>query len=309
MSALRHKKFLSTKEVAQFLKVNEKMVYSLINDKGLPATKVTGKWLFPGRLVEEWLEAHIINIEPDTSKAAGEGIMLVAGSDDPLLEKTLSLFQKTEEGKVTVYYANLGSMGGLSSLRRKQCHIAVSHLLEDNKTGYNFKFAREELDRRPAIVNFSKREQGILLAKGNPKNIQQVSDLAQAGISIANRPIGTGTRMLLDYEIAKSAISTSQIKGYETEFSRHLDVGLEILSGRVDAAPAIRAVAGILDLDFLHLRWERFDLLIAKENFFEQKIQHFISFLLEKPFQQLANSFSGYDLSLSGKIIYPEEQL
>ena len=133
------------------------------------------------------------------------------------------------------------------------CHIGTCHLLQDDNAEYNFDFAKEELDRAPVFVNFSKREQGILLQKGNPKGIHCISDLAKKGVSIVNRPVGTGTRLLLDYEIARSDISSSLIEGYQREVSRHMDAGLEVLSGRADAAPAIRAVAGMLDLDFLPL--------------------------------------------------------
>ena len=197
-------------------------------------------------------------------------------------------------------------MGGLKCLRRGVCHIGVCHLLQDDNMEYNFDFAERELDRPPIFVNFSKREQGILLQKGNPKNIQSIADLARSDVGIVNRPLGTGTRLLLDYEIAKSDISTDTITGYHHEVSRHLDVGLEILAGKADAGPAIRAVAGLLNLDFMPLRWERFDLLIARERFFVQGVQQFMGLLHDVAFQQLAETFVGYDLSLCGKMVFPD---
>ncbi len=299
-------KFLTTKEAAQFLKVNEKMVYSLVSEKGLPATKITGKWLFPRKLVEEWLEMNVINTHrPGSGLSSDEGLLLLAGSDDPLLQKTMALFHAKDFG-TTAFFANLGSMGGLQSLRRGRCHIGVCHLLQDDNSDYNFDFADKELERSPVFVNFSRREQGLLVPKGNPKKITSVADLAKPGVRIVNRSLGTGTRLLLDYEISKSAVVSSSIDGYRDEFPRHLDVGLEVLAGRADAAPAIRTVAGILDLDFISLRWERFDLLVMRERFFERSIQHFIGLLHEKEFQELAASFEGYDISLCGKIIFPD---
>ena len=298
--------FLSTKEVAQLLKVNEKMVYSLINDKGLPATKITGKWLFPRKLVEEWLEVNILNYrKTGRHLSSDEGMLLLAGSDDPLFQQALSLYHSKGYGTVA-FFANLGSMGGIKSLRRGLCHIGDCHLLQDDNKEYNFDFAEQELDRAPIFVNFSRREQGLLIAKDNPRNIQTISDLARPDITMVNRPLGTGTRLLLDYEISRSDISSESITGYRKEMARHLDVGLEVLSGRADAAPAIRAVAGMLDLDFLPLRWERFDLLVDREIFFEQNIQRFIGILHDPAFQRLVESFQGYDLSLSGKMIFPD---
>lgn len=304
MTIPKEKKYLTTKEVAQLLNINEKMVYLLVSDKGLPATKITGKWLFPRRLVEVWLDTHVLNYKrTGVERSADEGILLMAGSDDILLQKVLSLFHK--EGLGMVFFANLGSMGGLTSLRRGLCHIATCHLLQDDEEEYNFDFADEELEIAPVFVNFSKREQGLLLQKNNPKGITCISDLAKKGIRIVNRQLGTGTRLLLDYEIARSQISSDAIDGYRQEVGRHMEAGLEVLSGRADAAPAIRAVAGLLGLDFLPLRWERYDLLISRERFFEKGIQDFIGLLHEKAFKKLAQSFQGYDISHCGKIVFP----
>lgn len=296
--------FLTTKEVAALLHVNEKMVYVLVNEKGLPATKITGKWLFPRRLVEQWLEVNISNYRP-AAVAVDESLLLLAGSDDPLFQKTLTLFQQTFAGKMA-YFANVGSMGGVAALRRGLCHIGVCHLLQDENEEYNFDFACQELDQTPVFLNFSRREQGFLVAKGNPKKIKEVDDLCRDDITITNRPLGTGTRLLLDHELDRHKIPTKSVKGYSREANRHIDAGLEVLSGRADAAPAIRAVAGLLGLDFVPLRWERFDLIINRDRFFERGIQDFIGLLHEKEFRQLAASLDGYDVSLCGKMLFPD---
>ena len=306
MIGIHNGKFLTTKEVATLLHVNEKMVYSLVNDKGLPATKITGKWLFPRRLVEDWLETHILNYQkPGFGTSSDEGVLLLAGSDDLLFQRALSLFHSRDPGTVG-FFANLGSMGGLKSLRRGLCHIGVCHLLQDDNAEYNFDVANQELDKTPVFVNFSRRQQGLLVKKGNPKKISGVSDLAREDITIVNRPLGTGTRLLLDYEIARSDVTSGQISGYHNEVARHLDAGLDVFAGRADAAPAIRAVAGLLGLDFIPLRWERFDLLILRERFFERTIQNFIGMLHEKSFRELATTFDGYDVSLCGKMLFPD---
>jgi excisionase family DNA binding protein len=302
------KNLLSTKEVAQLLDVNEKMVYTLVSEKGLPATKVTGKWLFPRHLVEQWIEAHTINYPENGNKLPPyHGLLIIAGSNDMLLDKAINLFNTSNTANLAVF-GNLGSMGGLKALRQNLCHMASSHLLQENEDEYNFDFAVKVLDRMPAVVNFCRREQGLLVGKTNPKKIKQVSDLIRPEIRIANRPLGTGTRLLLDHELKKAGIKSEKIAGYTREFNRHLDVGLEILAGRADAAPAIRAVAGILDLEFLPLRWERYDLMVAKDRFFDEGIQRFLSHLHEKHFHELAGSLPGYDLSLSGKMIFPQER-
>lgn len=301
------KQLLSTKEVAQFLDINEKMVYSLVAEKELPATKITGKWLFPRYLVEQWIETNTINYpKPSTSLPPYQGLLIITGSNDLLLDKTISLFNTLYPEHVAVF-GNLGSMGGLRALRQNLCHIASSHLLQENENEYNFDFATKELEKIPAVVNFCKREQGILVQKENPKKINSIADIAKQGIKIVNRPLSTGTRLLFDMELDNAGIKGEKIKGYHNELSRHMDVGLEILAGRADAGPGIKPVASLLGLEFIPVRWERYDLLITKERFFDKGVQLFIGLLQEQSFYDLAKMFDGYDVNLSGKIVYPQE--
>ena len=297
---------LSTKEVAKFLGINEKMVYTLISEKGLPASKVTGKWIFPRHLVEQWVEAHTINY-PTTADgpSVSQAVLIIAGSNDLLLESVLSLYNANSPAKIAVF-ANLGSLGGLQALRQNLCHIASSHLLQENGEDYNFEVANQELERTPAIVNFCKREQGILLKKGNPQKIKTVADFARGGIRIVNRPLGTGTRLLLDQELKRAEVNGDKIDGYANEVHRHLDVGIEILAGRADAGLGIHAVAGLLDLDFVPLRWERYDLMIFKERFFDAGVQRFLELLHDDQFFGIADALNGYDTSLSGRMLYPK---
>jgi excisionase family DNA binding protein len=306
---MEKKYLLNTREVAEFLDINEKMVYTLISEKGLPATKVTGKWLFPRHLAEKWLENQTINYPEGTEGVKPDAqILIIGGSNDILLERTISLFRRLYPDYLAAF-ANLGSLGGLKALSRNLCHIATSHLLQDNEAEYNFLFAREELGQLPGVVNFCLREQGVLVKKGNPEGIQGIADLGRPGLRIVNRAVGTGTRLLLDRELKKTGIEGDRIEGYHKELSSHLEVGLEVLSGRAHAGPAIHAVARLLDLDFIPLRWERFDLLIKKEHFFERRVQLFLGLLHDKAFNELADELHGYDLQMCGKMVFPEEVL
>jgi putative molybdopterin biosynthesis protein len=299
-------RLLSTREVSKFLNVNEKMVYTLVSEKGLPATKITGKWLFPQHLVEQWVEANTINFpKRDASAAPYKGLLVIAGSNDLLLDRAITLFNTMHSEHLAVF-GNLGSMGGLRALRRDLCHLAASHLLQEDESEYNFAFASEELGNLPAVVNFCRREQGIIVRKGNPKKISGVADLGKPGLRIVNRPLGTGTRLLLDRELNKAGVKGEKIEGYTHEVQRHLDVGLEVLSNRVDAGPGIRPVAALLNLGFIPLRWERFDLMASKERFFDEGVQRFLGLLHEPKFHRVVkDGLDGYDLSLSGKMVFP----
>jgi putative molybdopterin biosynthesis protein len=297
---------LSTREVAKYLNVNEKMVYTLISEKGLPASKVTGKWMFPIHLVRQWIEAGTQNYPQLTQLPPYHGLVLIAGSNDLLLDKIIATFNIKHE-KHLAMFGVAGSMGGLNALKQNLCHIASCHLVADNKE-YNFPFLKDEMNQMPAVVNFCLREQGILVKKGNPKKIATIKDLGKPGMRIVNRPLGTGTRKLFDDELKAGGIKGQSIGGYQRELTKHMDVGLEILSGKADAGPCIRPVANILDLDFIPVAWERFDLLIQKERFFDQGIQFFLSMLKGKVIQSTAKELGGYDLTKTGKMVFPEPE-
>jgi len=299
------KKYLTTKEVAQLLQINEKGVYTLVSEKGLPATKVTGKWLFPRHFVEEWLDLSIVNVPSTGVPSRDSGRLLIAGSDDLLFQRVITLYNSQNRDD-TAFFANVGSMGGLLALRQRRCHIGVCHLLQDDKEEYNFRFAEQEMDQSPVFVNFSRRQQGLVLDRGNPKGLSSISDLGKDKVRIVNRPLNTGTRLLFDYELSRSKISADDIQGYDDEVGRHLEAGLAVLGGKADAAPAIRPVAELLGLDFLPLRWERFDLLINRDRFFEPSVQRFINLLHDPQFKKIAGEYVGYDLSTSGKMVYPD---
>lgn len=299
-------KLLSTREVAELLGVNEKMVYTLINEKGLPATRITGKWLFPKNLVEQWVESRTINYpQPPGSAVDIPNLLLIAGSNDILLDSTLALFRRQHQEYVA-FFCNLGSLGGLRALRQGLCHMATSHLAQDDGEEYDFALAAREIEALPAVVNFCRREQGLLVPKGNPRKVKGIADIGTKGLAIANRPLEASTRLMLDRELKSVGLDCRDVKGYDHEFQTHLDVGLEVLAGRADTAPAIRAVAPLLGLDFVPLRWERFDLLIPKNGFFAKGVQYFLELLHGSSFQRLAQNYAGYDLSLSGKMAYPK---
>lgn len=296
---------LSTKEVADQLGIHEKKVYKLITEQGLPGTKVTGKWLFPRHLVEQWLENNTINYPGQREYLSKTpALFVVAGSNDVLLDRTLNLFMSSYP-EYTAVFGNLGSMGGLRLLRQGLCHLSASHLAQEDLQDFNFSYAAEQLDRMPAVVNFCRRQQGLFLLKGNPRKITGLSDLKENDLRVVNRSLGTGTRLWFDQALKAEGIDPVTLPGYDHEVQRHLDVGLEVLSGRADIGPGIRTVAGLLDLDFLPMHWERFDLIITRERFFDANIQRFLGLLHDDRFKELTSNLTGYDLGLAGQMIHP----
>ena len=295
---------LTTRQVAKYLNVNEKMVYSLIADKGLPASKVTGKWLFPIDLVRQWVENGTQNFPEQAKLPPYHGLVLISGADDLLLDTLVCTFNLKHSEHMALS-GLAGSLAGLKALRKNLCHIACCPSADENSdTGVPFK--DKEIAQAPAVVNLCHREQGLIIQKDNPLGISSLKDLSHKGLTMVNRRLGTGTRQLLDRELKRLGIDAESINGYETCVSRHMDAGLAILNGKAQAAPGIRSVANLLGLDFISLCWERFDLFVNKDNFFDQGIQLFLAMLKGKVIQRTADELGGYDLSMTGKMVYPE---
>ena len=131
--------------------------------------------------------------------------------------------------------------------------------------------------------------------------------MGQEGIKIANRPESKGTCLLLDRKLEKVGLKGAQIQGYQEELRSHFDVATKVFSGRTDAALAIKPVACLLGLDFVSVRWEKYDLLISKARFFQQDVQLFLGLFQEPQFRETAQELDGYDLSLCGKTVFPKQ--
>lgn len=294
--------YMNTRELAKYLGINEKKVYSLIEEKGLPATKVTGKWGFFKELVDHWLENSVENHPSVLHKL--KGFLMVAGSNDPLLDFSLGEMERSGSG-LFPFFCNTGSTDGLSMLRDRKIHIAGSHILDEQAGEYNIPMVTSLFaEFRTVVVNFAYRQQGLILKGGNPLKIRGVEDLVKAKVRYVNRQRGSGTRLLMDSCLNRTGVDSSNIKGYEIEVSTHLDVGLRILRGEADAGAGIKATAHLLGLDFIPLKEERFDLLIPRDYFFLNEVQNLMEIIKSSQFRKESARFGGYNTRDSGKVIY-----
>lgn len=294
--------YMNTRELAKYLDINEKKVYSLIEERGLPATKVTGKWGFIKELVDIWLENSTENYPSVLHRL--KGFLMVAGSNDPLLEFALDEVARGSKGFFP-FFCNTGSTEGLLMLKEKKVHIAASHLFDQETGEYNICQTASDLsEHRLVVINFAYRKQGLMVKKGNPKKIKSVDDLAKKGTRFVNRQKGAGTRVLVDSLLKKAGIAETSVSGYENEVSTHLDVALRVLSDEADTGAGIMATANLLGLDFIPLKEERFDLLVPREYFFAEEVTSLMDIIKSERFSKEAAMFGGYDTRDSGKVIY-----
>jgi excisionase family DNA binding protein len=297
---------MNTKEVAKYLSIHEKQVYALIKSKKIPSTRVTGKWVFPKKLIEEWIESNAkTGLEQARQKGRRiEGALLASGSNDPILDM-LQTYMKKSYPEFYIFSSNTGSTDGLKALNMGYTDIAWSHLF-DPKTGeYNVPFLPNYLPNvKPVVVNLFRRDLGFLVAPKNLFHIRRFEDLTQKGIRLINRQKGSGTRVLLDYHLKKLQIAPSKINGYEREVYTHFEVGLSILSKEADVGIATIAVSKLLGLPFIPITQESFDMILDQTTFFEKGIQAFIEILNSQGFRNRVERLGSYDFKNSGKVLY-----
>lgn len=242
-----------------------------------------------------------VTIQLYTPRAALERTMLVLGSHDLTLD-LLAQFLAGRGSRLTS--ANLGSLGGLLALRRGEAHIAGSHLLDPESGEFNLAYIERYLPDLPVhVIGFVHREQGLITAPGNPKEISGLGDIQREDITFVNRQRGSGTRILLDYRLEQLGIPSEAVNGYEREEYSHLMVAASIASGRVDTGLAIRAAAAALDLDFIPLYQERYDLVIPSEYVDTPKLKPLFDVMRDPDFKAAVSALPGYDIEPMGETI------
>ena len=297
---------MSTKEVARYLGIHEKQVYALIKAKRIPSTRVTGKWVFPRKVIDEWIESSaqkgLGQAREKTRRI--EGALLASGSNDPILDMLQTYMRKTYP-EFYIFSSNTGSTEGLKALNKGYTDIAWSHLLDPKTKEYNVPFFPTYLpDVKPVLVNLFCRDLGFVVASKNPLRVKGFNDLARKGVRFVNRQAGSGTRVLLDHHLKGLRIPSSKIAGYDREVYTHFEVGLSILSKEADVGIATMAVSRLLGLDFVPITQERFDMILDQSTFFEKGVQAMMEVLNSQEFRDRVGRIGGYEFKHSGKILY-----
>ena len=291
----------NTKSVAKYLGINEKKVYYLAKAGKLPCTRVTGKWVFPKKLIDEWIEESSRQVAGSTRRGRRE-ILLAAGSDDPSLGILRDLYS-ARKTPASLFFATSGSGAGLAALSDGVADIALSHLLDTETGEYNLSFIQRTLSSAVVIVPLFHRDLGLLTMQDNPLGLRTLADLGKGSIRMINRQAGSGTRHFTDAQFSKLGMDESKIKGYDQTVTTHMEVGLSILTKQADAGIATSAVARLLGLDFIALTRERFDIVIPRERFFSAGIQSLLEIVGSREFRKPVEALGGYDTSDSGRII------
>ena len=232
-----------------------------------------------------------------------DNTIVCLGSHDMSIDFLIDILQR-EQG-LRLISTNVGSMGGIMALRRKETHCAGIHLLDFDSGDYNVSYLQKYLPGENVIlINLVKRQQGLIIKPGNPLNIKGIEDLTRPEVRFINRQKGAGTRVLLDYLLSRKNISASQINGYNREEYTHLAIAAAVKNDGCDTGLAIYGSAKVMNLDFIPIEMERYDLCILPDLLSSQQLNSLLSAIHSPRFGSMATSFGGYELELSGQTIY-----
>ena len=289
---------MNVREVADYLNIKERKVYDLVRRGSIPCSRVAGKWLFPQDMVDEWVAGGVGargSVTPGPPPAAPP---VVAGSHDPLLEWSLR-----ESGCGLALMAG-GSLDGLRRLAAGEAQVCGLHVLDAESGDYNVAAVRQSLSGMDVVLlEWAVRRQGLVTAPGNPLGLRGMADLRDTRARIITREEEAGTSVLLHHLLHTADIAPDALNRLDEVARSQTDVGLAILEGRADAGLAVEAVARQLQLEFVPLHEERYDLALRRRDHFEPPFQGLLTFTRSPAFHERAEAL-GYDISGQWRVHY-----
>ncbi len=288
---------MTTKEVADYLRIKERKVYDLVRERRIPCIRVTGKWLFPTALIELWVIQNSAAGARVTSVV--ERPPVVAGSHDPLLEWAV----RESECDLAVMFN--GSLDGLNRFAQGKAHCCGLHVFDPDSGDYNRAVvARTLAGLDVVLIEWAWREQGLIVAAGNPHRIRDLSGLRQAPLRVVDRQEGAGSRLLFYHLLQAQGIDAADLQCTMPPARSETEVALAIQDGKADVGFGIAAVARQCRLDFVPLQRERYDIVIGRRDYFEPSFQQLLTFARTARFVEKAAELEGYDISGLGHVTY-----
>lgn len=288
--------FLTTSEAADYVRLGERKLYELVTSGAIPCSKVTGKWLFPRQELDLWV---LSGLSRPAGMIAADPPPIVGGSQDDLLEWTL---RESGSGLASL---TEGTARGVERLQRGEVIAAAVHFHSDEVAAEDANIAAVRAMpglHDAVLVGLVRREQGLLVPTGNPKQLHSLADVLASGAQMAVRQPGAGAQMLLDVLLKRAGMRLKDLRRLEPPCLTGPDLAAAIRAGRADCGVASRAAAKAAGLDFVPLLWENFDLLMRQRSYFRPPVQALIGFIGQKRMKQRAAELGGYDAAPSGQI-------
>ncbi len=291
-------RFLSVRQVADYLQINEKKVYALASEGRIPGTKITGKWLFPRDLVDQWL-----------TESSHGGVLtdrlVVAGSDDPLLNRVISRLAEETQAHALVSYTPTGTRLGLSLLSAGRCDVAAIHWgpVEESHLRHPALISQFAEHQQWVMVRAFLREQGLIVSPKVPEKDREVKALAAQRFRWALRQEGAGSMRFLDEALSKHKLKVTDVNTATTARSER-EAAAAIAMGEADVAPGCHAAATEAGLSFVSTGWEAFDLVLYRAIFFRTLFQKMLDRFKDIDTQSVGVALDGYEFEDLGKLVW-----
>jgi putative molybdopterin biosynthesis protein len=291
------RELMTTKEVADYLRIKERKVYDLVRERRIPCIRVTGKWLFPKVLIELWI---IQNSEGGVRpKSAVERPPVVAGSHDQLLEWAV------RESECDLALMFNGSLDGLTRFAQGKAYCCGLHVFDPASGDHNRAVvARTLVGIEVVLIEWAWREQGLIVPAGNPHHIRELSALGATRLRLVDRQEGAGSRLLFYHLLHAHGIDAAHLDFVMPPARSETEVALAIQDGKADVGFGIAAVARQCRLDFVPLQRERYDIAIGRRDYFEPSWQQLLDFARTRQFAEKAVELGGYDIAGLGHVTY-----
>ncbi len=287
---------MTTREVADYLRIKERKVYDLVQTRRIPCTRVTGKWLFPRSMIDLWV---LRNTEFHGPAPRPEAPPVIGGSHDPLLEWAVR-----ESGSELATLFD-GSLDGVRRVIGQQARACGVHVINADDGSYNTHLIDQNLGRAETVLlQWAWRDQGLITAAGNPLAIHSLADVVERGIRLTDRQQSAGSHLLLTHLLAPLGAQPDTLNRVARPARNESDAALAVADGVADAALGIAAVANQYRLNFIPLHRERYDLLLTRRDYFEPSLQALFNFARTDAFAEKARALGGYDISNLGQVIY-----
>jgi putative molybdopterin biosynthesis protein len=281
--------YLSSREVARYLKLNPKKIYALVAAGQLPAARISGKWLFPKELVDRWVAEHTVYPAGALMEGLLDRMLVLQGSDDLLLARVVERFQ--EEVGPAIPTAAVGSLGGLSAIRDGLAHVASCHV--------GGAVVREHARVPTYSFGLFSREQGILFRRGR-RRLGRLEALCRPGLRFAQRQPGSGTFRLVERLLSQEGLTPAWTP--VGPFHTHLELALSVRSGAADAGVGIRAAAALAGLDFVPLAQEQFELAVPARFLSHARVSRFLEFAADALGVEARRGPPGYAFASLGRL-------
>jgi len=293
--------FMSVRQVAEYLHLNEKKIYALVGEGKIPATKVTGKWMFPRELIDQWmLDCTHGGLLSDR--------LIIAGSDDPLLYRIILEFSKDSGAHALISYNPTGTRLGLDLLQARRIDACAMH----------WGPSKESLTRHPALlrqypqhsnwvlIRLFLREQGLIIKPSLQKHIHDAQDLFDSKYQWALRQSGAGAQRFLMEILSRYGLNISSLNSEISVLSER-EAAAAIAMGKADVAAGTRSAATETGLGFVSTGWESFDLALPKDIWFRRLFQDLIQRIKSPACHRFADELGGYDFVNTGELIWGQD--